>query len=280
MVSCPTPHGPAPPLPPQPDLAGPSNTAHLPPPVRKGAPWRPPPTAPEQPPPAGSHPVPSSPPATRPVGPVGPPGVPRLDPPVLTPTPSAYPHPIPRQRLHLPRHRQRYLLNQPQRLLPRLLGRGLPAGPCGEPHRQALLHAEFLLRLLRASRAAWTLGQGSWRGGPLAADAASPPPAPPPAQTLQTAIRCPPLGQPGLANVPTGRSQTGRWAQPGQGLCPAPRDRVTPRDPELSDSHSPPSRTLASIASLPLPISFMGSLNSLYFFKCSLCVQATSMAQA
>ena len=190
---------------------------------------------PPKPPPAGSHPFPPSPPATRPVGPVGPPDAPCLEPPVLTPTPTACrPSPTSRQRLHLPRHRQRYLLNQPQRLLPRLLGRGLPAGPRGEPHRQALLHAEFLLCLLRASRAARTLGQGSWRGGLLATDAASPPPAPPPAQTLQTAIRCPPLGQPGLANVPTGHSQTGRWAEPGQGLCPAPRDRVTPRDPELS----------------------------------------------
>uniref|UniRef100_A0A8C0A519 LIM homeobox transcription factor 1-beta n=1 Tax=Bos mutus grunniens TaxID=30521 RepID=A0A8C0A519_BOSMU len=179
----------------------------------------------------------------------------------------AGPHATPnaRQRLHLPRHRQRYLLNQPQRLLPRLLGRGLPAGPRGEPHRQALLHAEFLLCLLRASRAARTLGQGSWRGGLLATDAASPPPAPPPAQTLQTAIRCPPLGQPGLANVPTGHSQTGRWAEPGQGLCPAPRDRVTPRDPELSTATHLPAPPWPPSPPSP-PSLFYGKLKFSLFF--------------
>ena len=83
----------------------------------------------------------------------GPPGAPACTP-VLTPLLP------PRERLHLPRHRQRYLLNQPQRLLPRLLRRGLPAGPRGEPHRPALLHAEFLLRLLRASQVHGRLGRG------------------------------------------------------------------------------------------------------------------------
>lgn len=62
--------------------------------------------------------------------------------------------------------------------------------------------------------------------------------------------------------------------------CVLPTETVTPRDPELSDSHSSPSPTSASITSFPLPISFMGSLNSLYFFKCPLSVQATSMAWA
>lgn len=70
-------------------------------------------------------------------------------------------------------------------------------------------------------------------------------------------------------------SRAGRWAQPGQGRV-LPTETVSPQGPRVSESHSPPSPTSASIASFSLPISFLGSLNSLYFFKRPLCVQPTS----
>lgn len=64
---------------------------------------------------------------------------------------------------------------------------------------------------------------------------------------------------------PLGTARQGRWVQPGQGLCPAHRDLVTPGDPELLDSHLPPSPVTSSLPS-PSPTLFWGSLN--LFFRC------------
>lgn len=245
--------------------------AQAPPPDRKGTPSRPflPSLAPQQALPAGP-PVPPSPPATQPLRLTGSPGA-SAHTCVLTPLL------LPRERLHLPRHRQRYLLNQPQRLLPRLLRRGLPAGPRGEPHRPALLHAEFLLRLLRASWPHERLGMGpGWDRGPQRP--ASLPPWP---RRLRRLYRQP-YGAPSASRAwlecPLG---TAGWAD-GHSLgrlCVLPAETVPPPGTQGSwtATHlpAPPWPPLP-----PLSPSFLGSLNSLYFFKHSLCVQPTSMAQA
>lgn len=167
-----------------------------------------------------------------------------------------------RERLHLPRHRQRYLLNQPQRLLPRLLRRGLPAGPRGEPHRPALLHAEFLLRLLRASWAHGRLGRGLGGTASLATPALLS------AQTTDShTVPSPRPAGPDHCPLGTARSVDGHSL--GRG-CVLPPETLS--SPGTQSSRRP----LASQPHLGLhhllPTSFLGSLNSLYFFKCPLCV--------
>lgn len=219
---------PAPPPPTTPGPAGPADTdtACLPAAShRKGVTARPHlrPSALLAPRRRHRSPCPSSPLAAQAAGPKGPPGAP------ARPAPDA--PSAPRERLHLPRHRQRYLLNQPQRLLPRLLGRGLPAGPRGEPHRPALLHAEFLLRLLRASRPLGRLGQGPGSGGPAAARAS------PTARTDSTHSHTVPY--PGPAGQADGRS-LGRAASCRQRPC-HPRDPESRKAARLPAPPRPPS---------------------------------------
>lgn len=56
-----------------------------------------------------------------------------------------------RTRLHFPRHRQRHISHQPQRLLHGRVGDRLPPDAPGKPHWPFVLHAELLLCILKAN---------------------------------------------------------------------------------------------------------------------------------
>lgn len=117
----------------------------------------------------------------------------------------------------------------------------------------------------------------TWARVPAASPAL---PAPPPAQTLPTAIWCPPLASRAWLTCPRGTAcQPGPRAQPSAQGCvlpteaaPAPGTQSSRTAPRLPAPPRPPSPP-------PSP-SFLGSLNSLYFFKHPLCVQPTSGAPA
>lgn len=56
-----------------------------------------------------------------------------------------------RTRLHFPRHWQRHISHQPQRLLHGRVGDRLPPDARGKPHWPFVLHAELLLCILKAN---------------------------------------------------------------------------------------------------------------------------------